>query len=154
MVRTILAPLKDAPRSALWLGLAGLVPFFAGVVLFLQASGETLFWLAYWQVSYGAIILSFLGGVRWGAAMAAGSSGQPSDYAFAIVPPLLAWIAVLQGLIWLVLVSLLAVYLTDRMTGGRALFPPWYLALRFVLTSGAAAALMIVALLMPLRLAV
>ena len=65
------------PSAALALGLAGLIPFFAGAAaqwvslpLLPQATGLKL------TIVYGAIILSFLGGIRWGTAIGPYDTGR------------------------------------------------------------------------------
>jgi len=77
------------PKSAVWLGWAGVLPFG------LLAAGT---WLAPWRdpaaqafLAYGAVILSFLGGVRWGRAMACGASA--GQFAASVLPSLWAWLA-------------------------------------------------------------
>lgn len=75
--------------GALLLGWAGVIPF---LVLALAA------FLPEWRAQalgaflpYSVAILSFLGGVRWGRALAAGAGAW--QYARAVVPSLWAWIA-------------------------------------------------------------
>ena len=79
---------------------------------------------AWWPVSrdsavqaflaYGALILSFLGGARWGRAMAGGAgTGQ---FAASVIPSLWAWLA------WLLLPPLPALCL---LAGGFALVAWW-----------------------------
>ncbi|MEQ9812900.1 MAG: DUF3429 domain-containing protein [Azospirillaceae bacterium] len=69
------------PNPALWLGLAGVLPFYA-VPIFIWIIGtadadgvsDTVAGLIYFmlvaQLSYAAIIVSFLGAIHWGLAMA------------------------------------------------------------------------------------
>lgn len=79
------------------LGLAGLLPFLGT----LAAA-----WLAppFWQVLamqaflvYGAVILSFLGGVHWGLALGGGvaAAARHRRLAVAVLPSLVAWPALL-----------------------------------------------------------
>ena len=67
------------PASALLLGLAGLIPFFAGAAAQFHAlpllDAEAGLKLV---VIYGAIILSFLGGIRWGTAIGPYDTGRQS----------------------------------------------------------------------------
>ena len=86
------------PSSAAWLGAAGLIPF---VVLALSAPflpaahrAGALFALG----AYGAVILSFLGGVRWGVAIAAAPTDRDGTtlagaLVLSVVPSLAAWLA-------------------------------------------------------------
>ena len=61
---------KTIPTSALVLGVSGLIPFVAGGVLVwlpqLQNIAPTIPAPVFF---YAALIVSFLGGVRWGAAI-------------------------------------------------------------------------------------
>ena len=87
MTDDIAAP--GMPRAAQALGWAGVLPFLGLAALA---------WVPAWRpdalaafVAYGALILSFLGGQRWGRALAAGTGNGP--YALAVVPSLWAWLA-------------------------------------------------------------
>lgn len=79
----------DLPPGAAALGWGGVLPF-AGL-----AAGA---WSPEWQgfavqgfVAYAALILSFLGGVRWGRAMAAGAG--TFQFGLAVLPSLWGWLA-------------------------------------------------------------
>ncbi len=90
------------PRAAALLGYAGVIPFVtaAVIVFFLYPRPEAQTVLAY-MIAYGAVILSFLGGIRWALAML-----FPEDktlfrrLAYATAPPLLAWAAVFLPAVW------------------------------------------------------
>lgn len=78
------------PAAARVLGYAGVIPF---------AALAAALWVPSWQaqalaplLTYSALILSFLGGVRWGRALA---SGRALDYVLAVLPSLYAWAALL-----------------------------------------------------------
>ncbi|NWT03031.1 TMM69 protein, partial [Mionectes macconnelli] len=88
--------LKDAPKPALYLSLAGLVPFVVAP-LAMAIHGNYYPEVAFAQVTYGALTASFLGGMRWGFALPEGSSAKPDwlNLANGIVPPVLAWQALL-----------------------------------------------------------
>lgn len=60
-----------APRNAAVLSYAGLIPFIAPVILILFAGPTARPAALDAFLVYGAIILSFLGGIRWGAASSA-----------------------------------------------------------------------------------
>ncbi|GAB2493286.1 DUF3429 domain-containing protein [Arenimonas alkanexedens] len=88
-----MTPSKASPppldRAALVLGWAGVVPFLllAGLVFVPAFRLPALDAF----MAYSAVILSFLGGVRWGRALAAGAGlGQ---YVRAVLPGLWAWAA-------------------------------------------------------------
>ncbi|HCL47905.1 MAG TPA: hypothetical protein DHW86_00140, partial [Rhodobiaceae bacterium] len=62
--------LKAVPPMALTLGILGLIPFvIGGVGVWLAGLGDLRFALPLIVIAYGCLIASFLGGVRWGAAM-------------------------------------------------------------------------------------
>ncbi|TRY59202.1 hypothetical protein DNTS_014601 [Danionella cerebrum] len=88
--------LKNSPKPALYLGILGLVPFVLPP-LFMGALEMYLHEVAFAQAAYGACIVSFLGGIRWGFALPDGSPAKPDwfNLANSIIPPLFAWIALL-----------------------------------------------------------
>lgn len=95
-----LAPRReDAPglRMAWALSLAGYIPFLA-VALFLLVADRSSVWHG-WMVdaarTYGAVILSFLGGTRWGAGLGRADAGR--QFAFAVVPSLVGWVSLFMA---------------------------------------------------------
>ncbi len=136
---------QDIPRPARVFGLAGLLPFIAGALFcWVQTTipvftGE--FTGSFILLSYGAVILSFLGGIRWGVAM---QHGKLIDdwvvVALAMVPSLLAWLAILLsptvGLLILVL-GLALQFAVDYRSANAQITPHWFLTLRTILTIGA-----------------
>jgi hypothetical protein len=77
------------------LGYAGVLPFAALAGLSLAAPGEIRELALRAFLFYSAVILSFLGGIRWGAAARQGSAGD-SAYVVSVIPSLwavacLAW---------------------------------------------------------------
>ncbi|NWS74878.1 TMM69 protein, partial [Crotophaga sulcirostris] len=88
--------LKDAPKPALYLSLAGLIPFVS-VPLVMAIQGTYYPELAFAQVTYGAATASFLGGMRWGFALPEGSPAKPDwlNLANGTIPPIFAWQALL-----------------------------------------------------------
>jgi hypothetical protein len=130
------------PRSALWLGLYGLLPSIAALgVLALLPEWRAI--AAGAGVAYGAVIASFVGGAWWGLACArAPAESLPRHLVFSVVPSLVAWPAVLvpypTG--YLVLAMLFAVLLpTDRRLHMDGIAPAWWLTLRRPLSLGMAA---------------
>jgi hypothetical protein len=127
------------PVAALFLGLSGAVPFLVGATL--PAFGFTLLAGVPVRVAmlvYGAVILSFLGGIRWGMALRDDNPDrQALQFVVSVVPSLVGWVAVLIGT--LPGMALLAVafaaqgFLDLRFTeAGRA--PAWFGRLRLLLT--------------------
>ena len=63
-------PLNPAlPRSAAWLGFGGLLPFIGLALTAFVDRHHGIVW-ADALVAYGAVILSFVGALHWGFAMA------------------------------------------------------------------------------------
>jgi hypothetical protein len=95
--------MKPLPLVAWLLGFGGVIPF---LVLFLAllpglspgfASSQDI---TLWLLAYAAIILSFIGAVHWGVALAkdedAMNNQQGSwNFVYGIMPALLAWFALL-----------------------------------------------------------
>jgi hypothetical protein len=144
------------PKVPLWLGLAGLIPFVAlslslafGVTLPLFADADTM---RVALVGYGVVILSFLGGVRWGVALGE-ERGEPGaggrDFIIAVVPSLVAWFAWFQPApadVWWLVAAHILLGLLDYGLACRVLVDEWFGRLRLGLSAVAAASLMLVAL--------
>lgn len=131
------------PSTVLRYGLLGVLPFLAPPVLSLAAP-ELRPLAGQFAAFYAALILSFLGGARWGLAVA-----QPNPSARVVT---LAMLPTLTGLALLLfpdawragqllgLAALLAAHFAwDRRAPG---LPAWYPRLRALLTVGAIAGLM------------
>lgn len=142
------------PVPALVLGLGGLLPFFGGALAVIGAASlpddvPDQGYFADVLLAYGATILSFLGGVRWGAAMNADPESPlrerfAGELALSVLPPLIAWSTLLMARpigLGLMAATLLALGLLDMMAAGDTRFPHWYGRLRLVLTLGAVASL-------------
>ncbi|WP_203291821.1 DUF3429 domain-containing protein [Maricaulis parjimensis] len=132
------------PARALWGGLAGWIPFWLPVALAIEArfTGRSpaaefaLFTL------YGALILSFLGGARWGRALA--PDNETATWGLALLPTCLGLAAI--GLHWalgapagiaLIILGLCAHLFWDRQAMRCGELPDWYGRLRLVLSAGA-----------------
>jgi hypothetical protein len=138
------------PRGPWVLGLAGLVPFYAAVV------GGQLAPAPYGSVSvtilyvYGAVILSFLGGSRWGFEIGARPEG-PGFFTmlFSVIPSLLAVVAAISQYespllgLGILLGGFVSMWIWDYATSGGSTrrWPLWYRPLRTTLTFGACAAI-------------
>ena len=139
--------IQDIPKPALVTGLLGLLPFISlGAIIVDQAPdvrGEILAAL----LAYGAVILSFLGGVRWGVAIS-GSSQAPltSQLCISVIPSLVGWVAILiekQAGLLVLTVAFSLMLLIDFLVPGA---PAWYLPLRMLLSITVMACLLIVLL--------
>lgn len=134
--------MKSIPLSAAVLGWAGVLPFagLSAVVHFdfngLGASCEPLL------IAYGAVILSFMGGVHWGLAMQESmvndSNIQSSHLALSVVPALVGWLAIIvttpTALVMLAL-AFLVLLIVDMVWASGRCAPAWYGRLRLQLSS-------------------
>lgn len=88
-------PSTTIPQAALWLTAAGFIPFSALSLASLLAPVPIQPQIGIALLLYGAIILSFLGGIHWGVEMArsAQSARSPTLTTLAIStgPSLIAW---------------------------------------------------------------
>lgn len=140
----------------LLLGLLGLIPFLVTAYLASAwqspADGRALIAL----IAYGAVILSFLGGVHWGFALMeppaslAGLAPPPSSrdpahkprLVLGVVPSLLGWVALLVALLLpsaaialgILIAGFLATNVAEHDGYRRGWVPVRYLWLRWILT--------------------
>ena len=143
------SPRASIPTAPLALGLAGLLPFW-GLALGLLAHGALGLDRASLDLAlatYAAVIISFLGGIRWGLAVR-GADGA-FHYAISVIPSLVAWAALAAPEPWrLAILGLVALALgpidLDLVRGGLA--PRWFGRLRLILSTGAGVALLLAAL--------
>ncbi|AOX16855.1 DUF3429 domain-containing protein [Kozakia baliensis] len=158
--------MKRLPLLAIVLSVAGLLPFLglAFAILFLGTVGPVPR-LGVALLSYGAVILSFLGAVHWGFALEQPAIITKSGtdqldrqrLAFGVCPALWAWAALYVGLVWsprggvlLEIIGFLVTWAIERAAYRRGALPPGYLMLRTVLTTVAVLCLA-VALISPLQ---
>ena len=139
----------SVPSAAAWLGGLGITPF-AGLSLAAPfASDDLKAQLSFALIAYGAIILSFLGGIHWGLAI--GAVPQTDNtlgrrIALSILPSLVAWAALLAPFIIGFLVpaaAFVAMLLVDIRASRMHEAPAWYPKLRWPLSCGAVAALLL-----------
>ena len=83
---------RPLPRGMLALGWSGLLPFAATLALAVGQPGWRDLALTVF-IAYAAVILSFLGGARWGRGLA--SDVSPLRYAEAVLPSLIGFTALL-----------------------------------------------------------
>ena len=131
--------LAAVPRTALWLGLAGLIPFVSGGIgVWLNVIGDIRFALPLIVLTYGCLIAAFLGGVRWGAAMQNNEVAPlPSQFILAIVPTLMALVAFMLPLpqaFTLLIVLFVAQGVLDLNAVQQTRLAEWYAPLRLLLT--------------------
>ena len=134
------------PATALALGLAGLVPFLAGAL----SMWVHMPWLSpdaglRLVVIYGAIILSFLGGIRWGTALGPYDTGrQGIEFSASVLGSLAglaaAFLPAIPGLA-LLIAGFLMQGLWDVTSVEAGKLPGWFGRLRMLLTAGAVVSL-------------
>jgi Protein of unknown function (DUF3429) len=137
--------MTQIPRSALILGLAGVIPFLWGAanVLFPATVGWGGRWLSpmfmgtYVSLTYGTVILSFMSGVLWGFATKATGREAALGYGLSVIPALWAFFMV-NGDPGNAAVNLAAGFagllLLDASFARQGLAPAWWMRLRLLLT--------------------
>eukprot|EP00096_Caligus_rogercresseyi_P005087 TRINITY_DN1995_c0_g1_i1.p1 TRINITY_DN1995_c0_g1~~TRINITY_DN1995_c0_g1_i1.p1 ORF type:complete len:183 (+),score=35.67 TRINITY_DN1995_c0_g1_i1:91-639(+) len=126
--------LLRSPRPPLVLGLGGLLPFYAPP-LYMLSYGAYEPSLATAQLAYGASILSFLGGVRWGILVKEEASDW-KGYILSVCPSLLAWITLLiPSVPFANLLFVVGLGSTAYLDITQSSYPPWFRGLRILLTT-------------------
>ncbi|XP_029988128.1 transmembrane protein 69-like [Sphaeramia orbicularis] len=138
LLRYDMRDLGKSPKPALFLGLAGLIPFVSPP-LFMGVTEVYVPELAYAQIAYGASILSFLGGARWGFTLPESSPAKPDwiNLSNSVVPSLLAWVAMLMSDSILPAATMVIMGLGISLHYDLSLlptYPSWFKALRAILT--------------------
>jgi len=129
----------NVPTGPILLGAAGALPFIAAFVA-TPLLGEAMHDIAgKVLVVYAALILSFLGGIQWGLAMAeyGGEGGRTDRYAVSILPVLIAWSALLAPTsvgYWILAAGFLWALVTDILALRAGFAPPWYRRIRIPLS--------------------
>ena len=140
---------SSVPSAAAWLGGLGIIPFASLSLATPFVSDVVRTQLSFALLAYGAIILSFLGGIHWGLAIGAVPQTDNSllrRIALSIVPSLVAWAALLApfSIGFLVLAAaFVAMLLVDIRASRMHEAPAWYPKLRWPLSCGAVAALLL-----------
>ena len=137
--------MTQIPRSALILGLAGVIPFAWGALTLLvpalaawgQATLGPRFIGPYVQLYYGAVILSFMSGVLWGFATKAEGGRAATGYALSVIPALWAFfmtgggpVSAAMNLIF----GYAGLLVLDFAFWRWGLAPQWWMQLRVLLT--------------------
>jgi len=136
---TLPDPSNTKTKNLAWvLSLGGFIPFGTlGVALYVLGSVHELFPTLFdifkvWSV----IILSFLGGIRWGFAIA-NEPDEDTNLFLSVIPSILAWFAILLPdaytiMILLVLFAVHGVWDSFYINLGRV--APWFGKIRITLT--------------------
>ena len=132
--------ISPRPRVVAWLGYGGLLPFVGTALACFFDPHHGAMWL-HVLMTYGAVILSFVGALHWGFAMAHPAATEPvADKLFlwSVVPSLLGWVALLVEPAvgaTLLIAGFLAHYGQDLRLNRILPLPSWYLPLRLQLTT-------------------
>ena len=137
------------PGAPLALTLAVMAPFAAGAGVMWAAQADPVLQAQYGLalLAYGAVILSFVGGLRWGAEVAGREAPRAKVLGLSVLGSLAAWALVLYGVLgalgWQVFAAAAGAHLLHGVwdTGAQGL-PAWMRRLRAIGTFGAAAALL------------
>jgi hypothetical protein len=121
------------------LGFAGLIPFFLMMLGVWLADAAWLHDFIRGQLAYGIVILSFLGGLHWGAAMLSKELSLPDTkkaLLWGVTPSLIAWSATLCGGFGfaVLMAGFIAAWQADKRLFPCYEMPSWLLALRLRLT--------------------
>ncbi|MCR8548317.1 DUF3429 domain-containing protein [Salipiger sp. P9] len=142
------------PRSALFLGLAGLLPFLWGVLTLLSDPAYELGYNAlggrfigpYIQLDYGRLILAFMSGVLWGFATKAREGQAATGYALSVIPALWAFLMGGGGPVSAgmnLIFGYLGLLALDWQFWRWGLAPAWWMRLRLPLTAIVVACLLV-----------
>jgi len=138
-------PAPISPRGAQILGYGGLVPFAGtGVLAWISWPTEMAQTALQAQLVYAAIVLSFIGGIRWGIAMSKrghfirrSPDGLGTEFALAALPAAMGWM-ILFAPHEVALIVFALFFAAQAVSDHRAVktedAPPWYGALRVRLT--------------------
>ena len=138
--------MRDVPRSALILGLAGTIPFIWGAATYLSpdlqgwgaASLGPRFVGPYVQLFYGSVILSFMSGVLWGFATRTSGGQAATGYTLSVIPALWAFFMTGGGPVSAatnLIFGFLGLLILDYAFHAWGLAPRWWLQLRVLLTA-------------------
>lgn len=134
------------PLAALITGLGGLIPFwFLSLSPLINDDFPPV--IALFIINtYGAVILSFVGAIWWGLAVAIPNAPRSMMFSWSVVPALLGWIAAIPympadlGLLILMFGFALQ-WILDIILFPRIAVDAWVLKLRTILTIGVLASL-------------
>ena len=134
------------------LGYGGALPFLCGAIAANQQFAVLGLAPADFLLSYGAVILSFLGGLHWGRVITSPSANGRSDSTWliwSVCPSLFGWVALLLpvkvGAMVLSLCFLVALQIDQKLFWEK-IWPTWMRPLRLHLSLIAAVSLISLAL--------
>ena len=125
------------PAVPKFLGYAGLLPFLALSAGLWFVPQQYTSQVSQALLAYGGVILSFMGAIHWGVAINLESTIQKKQLGWSVVPPLIAWVALLLPEIYgysLLTVAFAVLCMLDSYMTKQKTMPPWYPRLRIPLT--------------------
>lgn len=135
----MISAFNRAPLAARVLALGGLIPFWA--LALAPRFGINPPQLQAALIGYGAVILSFVGALHWGIAVARDNTPQPlpgwRSYGWSVVPALLAWVAVLlpfRDALMLLSLGFVAAMIVDQRTLAGQGLPVWFVPMRTLIS--------------------
>jgi hypothetical protein len=131
--------METIPRAALWLGIAGSLPFWIAALCFFTGIGMTEGQALAVALAYGGLMLSFIGGIRWGVALCSVDDRQRAREMIGGAVPVAVGLAAFFlapaiGLS-LIIIALFVQALADVMSADRGHLPRWFGRLRALLTA-------------------
>lgn len=136
--------------TAWFLAAFGAVPFVAMALAAMFApdfsaarlGGEAAF------IGYGAVILAFMGGVRWGAALTPSLQvGAAEQMIISVAPSLVAWLSLMTERPWslmLLLAGFILQGIWDVRSAHKGLLPKWFGRLRLTITAIVALSILLI----------
>jgi hypothetical protein len=126
-------------RFVYLLGFAGLIPFVSFSLACWLVHPDWLGAFVKGQLAYAVAVLSFLGGVHWGAALALVDltvERTRKAFAWSVVPALIAWFATMAGGFGfaVLMAGFIIAYQVDKRLFAWYRLPEWFLRLRLYLT--------------------
>lgn len=133
--------MRSIPKTAVWLGLAGILPFIAGSVIALIPRLAHIMPVGFQNgsavlIDYGTIILAFMSGCLWGFATKAAPQDRLWAFGASILPALAAFLYTGGGAGELVFLAALfaGLLVLDRFYVRKGLAPVWWFDLRMLIT--------------------
>ena len=135
--------IESIPLPAKLIGFAGLVPFMVLAFLVCILPDPVRLLIFDILVHYAAVILSFIGAVHWGSAMAVSDNARLTEkylwrrFGWSVVPALAAWLAtqmVLSVSLLTLILGFVFAFIFDCRSAKRGEIPTWYIKLRKSLT--------------------
>jgi tellurite resistance protein TehA-like permease len=144
------------PSIVAWLGYGGLIPFVA-LAAATVVGGDYAPLAGRGLLTYGAVILSFVGAINWGFAMTLGTLSERRRtqlWIWSVIPALVAWVALFllaSAASAALVVCFIVQYWQDRRLAREAALAAWFIPLRLRLTIGASVSLTVGALVSSVR---